>query len=576
MNKLTGGVEHIPFSSHLRFIFYIFIITSSIILPLSALDSHARSQDNTLVRVGFFDNQPVSFRTGSEDDIGIAFDVLEHVAVTMDLELDIQKNNRDTVISKLRSGELDMIACIETPCEDIEGLLLSNETLISNWGEIFEGEGQDIGSVMDLQDKWIGVVKDDLYYNGRSGLKNMIESFEIDAKMVEFDNHNEVLDAIETGNVDAGCLNNLLGISVEGRREIFRTGVIYNPIDIRFAFNSNSTLGKELQGILDRELKGMKEDDESIYYSSLERYIDEKSEPSSNTFIPWWVPRAILILLLVVVILVIMTVILRVRIRMRTRELRETNTRLDKDIKRRMRVERNLEMERNRSVFYLDLLIHDIGNIHHGLVSTMQLYDMVKEDRAKADRTQERAKGLIERSINLIRNVRKYTEATTKPIEPQPLDLKELVERSIESVSLSFPEKKISIKKDITPSPITVVAEPLLEEVFFNIMHNAVKYSNDNEPIIEVGLRRSEAGAKAAVSIGDFGRGISDEMKNELFHRPLKAHELKHTGMGLSLVKALLDRYDGDIQVMDRDEEDYRKGTIFTVFLPIEKSKDKD
>ena len=60
-----------------------------------------------------------------------------------------------------------------------------------------------------------------------------------------------------------------------------------------------------------------------------------------------------------------------------------------------------------------------------------------------------------------------------------------------------------------------------------------------------------------------------DSMKHSLFTRAKRAGEAKHLGMGLSLVKVLLDRYQGTIEVKDRVEGDHKMGSKFIVMLPI-------
>ncbi len=543
------------------------IVTISVLSAPLTMMGGSSQEETVVIRLGYFNNQPISFRTGEGSNKGIAIDIIEHIAGEEGFELGIIEGGRDEMVRKLKEGEVDMIAGLEVPSQEAEGLILGNESILSNWGMIFSSEDVKIGSLMDLNGKWIGVVKDDLYYHGDSGLEHLITSFDIDAEMVEFDNYNEVLDAIETGNVDAGCLNNLFATSVEGTRAIKRTGVIYNPVELRFAFDPNGGMSGELKDLIDARLEEMKNNGDSVYYSSLDRYMDKEEDTDGP--LPDWLIRMMLILLAVVVFLTITTLVLRGRIRMRTRELREANQRLEQDIKERIRTEQKLEVEKSRSLFYLDLLIHDIGNLHHGLLSTMDLYQMVKDDREKADITQMKAKDLLDRSIKLIGDVRKYKEAKERPLKPEPVELVATVKKAVDSARLSFPDKNTNIEIRGAEGPMMVIAEPLLEEVFFNLVHNSIRYSEQRSTYIEIDISRSRDGKRAQVTVSDHGRGIPDEMKKNLFSRPAEARDQKHSGMGLSLVKALLDRYRGEISVKDRVSGDHTKGTTFTVRLPL-------
>jgi signal transduction histidine kinase len=276
-----------------------------------------------------------------------------------------------------------------------------------------------------------------------------------------------------------------------------------------------------------------------------------------------------IIALAVAFFLFITTIFFRYRVRVRTRELRMANDRLDRDIHQRIEVERNLVEERNRSLFYLDLLIHDIGNIHQGLLTSTNLFRMVRDDHEKADLVQGKIETLVERSINLVKNVQKYTMAKTSPIKKQPVNLVPLVQKALSSVLLSFSDREVRTRFHSRVTDIQVVAEPLVEEVFYNIYHNAVNYQSAENAVVETDIRPSDNGKYVFVEISDHGPGIPDTMKSRLFNRPKEAKKGEHSGMGLSLVKALLDRYDGEVKVYDRVPGDQSKGTTFTIIIPV-------
>jgi signal transduction histidine kinase len=135
-------------------------------------------------------------------------------------------------------------------------------------------------------------------------------------------------------------------------------------------------------------------------------------------------------------------------------------------------------------------------------------------------------------------------------------------------VIISFPENEIEFEINGPKEKVFIPAEPLLEEVFHNIFHNAAKYHDVVTPKIVINVRNDNEANKVVIEVIDRGRGIPDQMKSRLFTRPDKADEAKHIGMGLSLVKVLLDRYNGSIVVEDRVSGNHRMGSKFTVILP--------
>ncbi|MFW3146371.1 MAG: ATP-binding protein [Thermoplasmatota archaeon] len=540
-----------------------------ILLFTSHLPS-ASAQTPITVRVGYYQNKPIIFTNGNGALRGISHDVLSEIALEEGWELQFIEGTRGECLERLQKGEIDLIAGTESPCRDNDFMKSGEEVLVTNWGVIFSSSGMEIDSLMDLNGKWIGVVKDDIYSNGTMGLKNLISSFYIPSVIVEFNNYGEVIDAIEDGDVDCGVLNNLLASSVENERDIERTGIVFNPLDIKYSVLKNSTKGEMILEALDSRLHQMKEDKESVYYSALEEYIRRDTTSPVSEIVPLWILQLILIILGIVVFLFITTMVLRYRVRARTSELTQTNARLDKDIQRRKKLERKLEDEKNRSVFYMDLLLHDIGNIHQGLLSGHYLYDMIKSDKEKAEEIMVRNRELLNRSMTLMKNVRKYSEATTTPYKPEPIELVTTMKKALTSVLLSYQDVEVNYKFNVPKGPaIKVQAEPLIEEVFFNIYHNALKAHGVEKPYIETNVIITTDRKRARIEIVDKGKGIPEVSKKDLFTRMKEAGSAKHTGMGLSLVKALVDRYNGEIYVEDRVKGDHTKGAKFVILLPL-------
>jgi signal transduction histidine kinase len=107
-----------------------------------------------------------------------------------------------------------------------------------------------------------------------------------------------------------------------------------------------------------------------------------------------------------------------------------------------------------------------------------------------------------------------------------------------------------------------------LEEVFVNVLSNAVKYTNGTEVRIDArveGMNEAKsAGTKGReywkITVTDRGRGIPDEKKLRASTRYMETE--KGSGLGLSIVRALVvDRYSGKLILQNRVEEGYRKGT---------------
>lgn len=114
--------------------------------------------------------------------------------------------------------------------------------------------------------------------------------------------------------------------------------------------------------------------------------------------------------------------------------------------------------------------------------------------------------------------------------------------------------------------------EQRLEQVWTNIISNAIKYTNDGG-LITVQVKRFSK--EIEVSIEDTGIGMSKEVIShifERFYREDKARNVEGNGLGLAIVKSIIDLHNGKIDVISQVDV----GTTFIVKLPVEKGSLKD
>jgi PAS domain S-box-containing protein len=240
------------------------------------------------------------------------------------------------------------------------------------------------------------------------------------------------------------------------------------------------------------------------------------------------------------------------------------------DITDKKVAEKKIIEERNRSDFYLDLLSHDIGNLHQGISSWLQLATITRVNDTTREKAVRTARGLVERSMKLVGNVLLLSKLKNMEKRFRPMDLISVIERSFGELSMLFPDKRIEIVFDRPKISPVIMAEPLIEELFFNLVQNAVKFSFQEVPLVEVRVEPDQESSRVQVSICDNGNGIPDKTKRIIFERFVKSGDKAHTGIGLSVVKELTRRYNGKVQVGDRIQGDYTQGACFRVTLPME------
>ncbi|MFX1500812.1 MAG: PAS domain S-box protein [Promethearchaeota archaeon] len=229
----------------------------------------------------------------------------------------------------------------------------------------------------------------------------------------------------------------------------------------------------------------------------------------------------------------------------------------------------------NQAEFYKDLFIHDMNNILQSLYSSIQLIDMDLEEIRENNDIRELNDIMdrqIKRGIKLISNVHKLSQLDNHEISIEEVDVFEVLNRSFEFLKNSFQDKKIQIKCDISNEKILILGNELLQDVFENILINSVRY-NDND-IVEIIIKASPVEQDNTpywkLEFIDNGKGIEDERKERVLTRvDLDSKSTYGMGLGLSLVKKIIENYDGKIWIEDKVEGNYSKGT--KVILLIKK-----
>jgi len=239
-----------------------------------------------------------------------------------------------------------------------------------------------------------------------------------------------------------------------------------------------------------------------------------------------------------------------------------------------------MENEKDRSKLYLDLLSHDIANLNTPLYSYFDL--LLNSDLP--DETKDllrKAHAQVEAMSALVSRVRKLSKGELEDMEEvKTVMVRDVIKDAIRSLKGAFPNKEIEVNLEIPENePFPARAGEMLDEIFLNILHNSVKFSKGKKVRIDVTIERMEIKGRwfCAVRIADYGCGVPDEMKEEIFsgRKAVAASFARGFGIGLNMCRKLVEKYGGSIWVEDRVRGDHTKGACFVVTLPTMPPKQK-
>jgi len=172
------------------------------------------------------------------------------------------------------------------------------------------------------------------------------------------------------------------------------------------------------------------------------------------------------------------------------------------------------------------------------------------------------------RLARLVGDLRKLSELQTAPLERVSVDLGEVVAEVAEAIREAY-GRPVTVTLPSAPWPLPpVTGDPdLLFSAVYNVVVNAVKYSEESDT---VELRGNERDRTVVLEVADTGRGIPAADVGDVFEelaRAANARDRPGSGLGLALVRTIVHRHGGDVEITSREGA----GTSVRIALPVER-----
>lgn len=540
-------------------------------------------EDGLTVKFGVFEATPLISPGENGKGGGVFSDVLEAVAREEGWEIDYVAGTFAECMDWGKTGEVDLIGSI-MEIEEREEFLDFNESSILNiWGQVYVGVDSKISMIFDLAGKKVGVMKAGAH---GANFRKLAETFNINCKIIEYNDFADIAKAINSGGLDAGVFASFHGHKYESKDKLKQTSIVFNPTRLKFATSKGKNAN--LLAAIDRHFRKWEADNKSVYY----RILDKWFKGHSREVLPDWAVKLIYIAGFVLLIVVGFNFILRHQVKARTKDLLDSEQQL-KASNQQLRANEQERESLVRSLRYKNKELQDIVySASHDLKSPLvNLSGFSGQLNVSCERLKKLAENIDQASsqeaiidtINndipeslafimssvikmksLIDGLLRVSRIGTAEINSVDIDMNELLEDV--SSAMEFQLQEHGTRFSFTDIPACKGDRELLNQIFTNLIDNAIKYrERSRELVIEVSGRVEDE--LAVYKVKDNGKGINKAYQKkifEIFHRLNPTDDVDGEGLGLTIVTRILDRLGGRIWL----ESEAGKGSEFFVSMP--------
>lgn len=231
------------------------------------------------------------------------------------------------------------------------------------------------------------------------------------------------------------------------------------------------------------------------------------------------------------------------------------------DITERREAMKELELRNIELDAYAHTVAHDLNSSLMGIVgiSDLLLNNKIGSDKDERDKFLNEISHRGRKMYEIIRELLIFSSLGKDDVKKETVDMTKIINSACHRLqyNIDMCEAEIKISDEIINC---ATYAPWIEEVWYNFISNAIKYGGQ-PPKINITSIREEPGY-IKYSVIDSGEGISDEFKKVIFEQGNEKKDAltKGFGLGLTIVKRIIDKLDGKVEV----ESEIGKGSTFS------------
>lgn len=227
------------------------------------------------------------------------------------------------------------------------------------------------------------------------------------------------------------------------------------------------------------------------------------------------------------------------------------------EIKNRNLITANKELD-----YFVYSVSHDLRSpitSLKGLIELINLEDDLEQVKYYSMLMNQR----LNKQDQFISDIIDYSKNNRIQILPKTVSLNKLIDNAIHHYNSNLNANKIVIVKNLSVDEIQ--GDCLrLEIILKNLISNALKYVDESKKEMRISIRTFNSGVFHKIEIADNGIGIPEEYKDKIFDMFFVVNSNKGAGLGLYIVKEILDKLNGSITVFSEN----KRGSKFIVTIP--------
>ena len=312
------------------------------------------SQETEPIKVGIYEFEPLITTQENAQSRGIFIELLEYVASQEGWQLEFQVGSFQELVDQLHRNQIDLLPGASYAGGVTDSLTYTQETIISTWAQTYTSNRNSIQSILDLDQKSIGVVRDDPY---NVELRSIISRFDMASTFIEFNHYRDIFSALEKDWIDVGIIDRLYAVIHEAEYGVQKNPILFSPVELRFAIPQNGRTA--LVEVIDYHLSDLKNNSNSLYYQLINESFGTAASSKFLKYLPYMLSGSGILLL----ISFGSTVFMRRIIQQKTAELSEKNDTLENEI--------TMRIEAEEAVIRSNQLLHKtFESINDGLLIT--------------------------------------------------------------------------------------------------------------------------------------------------------------------------------------------------------------